>query len=195
MSDEGRSRPRDFTEKTADRERPGDAALSHEQHRATSPASVSCAVITVSDTRTSDTDTAGRAIVNLLEAHGHLVSHRDILKDEPEQVRALVARHLEDERVQVVITTGGTGITSRDGTYEAVTALFEKTLTGFGELFRMLSWEQIGSGAMLSRATGGVARGKLLFAMPGSTGAVELAMSRLILPELKHLLHELRKQV
>lgn len=164
--------------------------MSHEQHRATSPASVRCAVITVSDTRTDTTDTGGRAIVDLLEDHGHVVVDRAILRDEAAQVRALLERHLADPGVQIVITTGGTGITSRDGTFEVVTSLLEKTLTGFGELFRMLSYADIGAAAMMSRAVAGVARRHVIIALPGSEHAVRLAMTKLVLPELGHLVRE-----
>lgn len=167
-----------------------DPSSSHEQHRATSPGSVSCAVITVSDTRTEETDTGGHAIVSLLRDDGHVVIDKAIVKDDPDRARALVERHLADARVQVIITTGGTGITSRDGTYEAVSTLLDKTLTGFGELFRMLSYEEIGAAAMMSRAVAGIARGRIVIALPGSEHAVRLAMTKLVLPEIGHLVRE-----
>jgi molybdenum cofactor biosynthesis protein B len=154
---------------------------------------VSCYVLTVSDTRTPDTDTGGAAIRELLKTGGHSVSGYDIVRDEPRDVAARVAGRLADAGTQVIITTGGTGITSRDGTYEAVHAMLEKRLDGFGELFRMLSFEEIGAAAMMSRATAGTARGKAIFVLPGSPAAVRLAMTRLILPELGHVVQQLRR--
>jgi molybdopterin adenylyltransferase len=167
--------------------------VSHEQHRATSPTTVRCAVITVSDTRTEATDTGGRAIVELLRESGHTIVARAIVRDEPDRVRALLEHHLADDAVQVVVSTGGTGITSRDGTFEVVTSILEKTLTGFGELFRMLSYEEIGSAAMMSRAVAGVAHRKVVIALPGSEHAVRLAMTKLVLPELGHLVREVSR--
>ena len=167
--------------------------MSHVEHKAHAPASVTCYVLTVSDTRTPDTDTGGAAIRQLLESAGHGVSGHDIVRDEPADVAARVTERLGDAGTQVIITTGGTGITSRDGTYEAVHALLEKHLDGFGELFRMLSFQEIGSAAMMSRATAGTANGKAVFVLPGSPGAVRLAMTRLILPELGHVVQQLRR--
>jgi molybdenum cofactor biosynthesis protein B len=167
--------------------------MSHVEHKAHAPASVTCYVLTVSDTRTPDTDTGGAAIRELLESAGHQVSGHDIVRDEPDDVATRVAERLGDKRTQVIITTGGTGISSRDGTYEAVQALLEKHLDGFGELFRMLSFQDIGSAAMMSRATAGTANGKAVFVLPGSPGAVRLAMTRLILPELGHVVQQLRR--
>jgi molybdenum cofactor biosynthesis protein B len=164
--------------------------VSHTDHRATSPASIRCAVVTVSDTRTVDTDTGGAAIVSLLGEQGHVVVDRAIVRDEPATLRELLDTLLSRDEVQVVITTGGTGITSRDGTFEVVTGLLEKTLTGFGELFRMLSYQEIGAAAMMSRATAGIARRRILIALPGSPHAVNLAMTKLVLPELGHLVRE-----
>jgi molybdenum cofactor biosynthesis protein B len=164
--------------------------VSHEEHRATSPTSVRCAVITVSDTRTDATDTGGAAIVQLLREHGHVVVEKSILRDEPDAIRTQLDLHLGDERVQIVITTGGTGITSRDGTFEVVSSLLEKTLTGFGELFRMLSYQEIGAAAMMSRACAGIARRRVIVCLPGSPHAVRLAMTKLLLPELGHLVRE-----
>ena len=154
-----------------------------------------CAVLTVSDTRTEETDTGGRAIATLLDEHGHEVMFKHIVRDEPDQVSALIAGWIEgaERTVQVIITTGGTGISSRDRTYEAVTSLLDKQLDGFGELFRMLSFQEIGAGAMLSRACAGVARGRIIICLPGSEHAVRLAMTRLILPELGHLVREISR--
>jgi molybdenum cofactor biosynthesis protein B len=152
-----------------------------------------CAVVTLSDTRTPDTDKSGRKIQELLRDAGHTVADYRLIPDDPQKLQALLGELLGRYDVDVVLTNGGTGISRRDQTVGVVERVIEQPLPGFGELFRMLSWEQIGSGAMLSRAVGGVAKGKLVFAMPGSTAAVELAMTKLVLPELKHLLRELRK--
>ena len=161
------------------------------EHRKEAVKGVRCAVLTISDTRKPETDVSGRTIVELLEADGHVVAKRQILRDEPKDVHGAVLGQLGG--VDAIITTGGTGITSRDSTYEAVVGLFEKRLDGFGEIFRMLSFNDIGSAAMLSRACAGIARGTAIFILPGSENAVRLAMSRLILPELGHVVRELRR--
>lgn len=163
------------------------------EHKSSAPRSVACFVLTVSDTRTPETDTSGRAIRELLEAAGHVVVSHGIVRDEPDEVTARVRTALDDPAVQVVITTGGTGITSRDGTFEAVDALLEKRLDGFGELFRLLSFDEIGSAAMMSRATAGTSRGKAIFVLPGSQNAVRLALTRLIVPELPHVVQQLKR--
>jgi molybdenum cofactor biosynthesis protein B len=163
------------------------------EHKAQAPASVACFVLTVSDTRTPDSDTSGRAVRALLEAAGHTVAAHAIVKDEPAQVASAVRAQLSDDRVRVIITTGGTGVSSRDGTFEAIDGLLEKRLEGFGELFRMLSFQEIGSAAMLSRATAGTASRKAIFVLPGSENAVRLAMTRLIVPELGHVVQQLSK--
>jgi len=164
--------------------------MSHVEHKAAAPQSVRCYVITISDTRTEETDTAGRAIVELLGGAGHQVVGRTIVKDDPVFVRGAIERQLANPDVQAVIATGGTGISSRDSTYEAVSALLRKRLDGFGELFRMLSYEQIGSAAMMSRACAGLVAGRIVVALPGSEAAVRLAMERLLIPELGHLVRE-----
>jgi molybdenum cofactor biosynthesis protein B len=151
---------------------------------------VSCAVITISDTRTDDTDTSGRLIVSLLEDAGHCVASRTIVPDDTTRIASSLDAALADPHVKVVLTTGGTGITSRDSTYEVVTSRLEKTLDGFGELFRALSYQEIGSAAMMSRACAGLAARRVVIAMPGSEAAVRLAMTRLVLPELGHLVRE-----
>lgn len=150
-------------------------------------------MLTVSDTRTEETDTSGRAIVDLLTSAGHIVAGRQIVKDNPDEVQRLVREQLTKDDVQVIVTTGGTGITSRDSTFEAIDALLDKRLDGFGELFRMLSYSEIGAAAMLSRATAGVARGKIVAALPGSEHAVRLAMNKLLIPELGHLVQQVSK--
>ncbi len=164
-----------------------------EQHRREAPASVRCAVLTVSDTRTPATDTGGSALVDLLTEAGHQMVERDLLRDEPEPLGRLVAQWRDRDDVDAILVTGGTGIGSRDQTFETVSALLDKTLPGYGELFRRLSFEEIGPAAMLSRAVGGLVGRTVLLTMPGSRAAVELAMRRLILPELGHLVREARR--
>lgn len=155
--------------------------------------SVRCAVITLSDTRTEQTDKSGQKIRELLSAAAHQTTDYSIIKDEPQQLQSLLASLIARDDIDAILTNGGTGISRRDRTIDVVEKVIEQPLPGFGELFRMLSWQEIGSGAMLSRAAGGVVGRKLLFAMPGSTAAVELAMTKLILPEIGHLVKELRK--
>jgi molybdenum cofactor biosynthesis protein B len=166
---------------------------SHEVHRATSPTSIRCAVLTVSDTRTEDTDTGGRAIVDLLEGHGHQIVARGWVTDDAHKVRERLEELLTRDGVQVVITTGGTGLSSRDGTFEIASSLIDKPLPGFGELFRMLSFKEIGAAAMMSRACAGRARGRVLACLPGSEHGVRLAMTKLLLPELGHLVREVTR--
>ena len=160
------------------------------EHKASAPSRVGCYVVTVSDTRTEDTDAGGRAIIDLLKAAGHDVTGRIIVKDDADLVRDAIGRQLANPAVQAIITTGGTGITSRDSTYEAVTSMLWKRLDGFGELFRMLSYEQIGPAAMLSRAVAGTVGGRVVVALPGSEAAVRLALEKLLIPELGHLVRE-----
>lgn len=160
------------------------------QHKAGAPASIGCYVVTVSDTRTEATDTSGRAIADLLLAAGHRIVGRTLVTDDAELVRSMVERQLAAPEVQVIITTGGTGITSRDTTYEAISGMLHKKLEGFGELFRMLSYEQIGSAAMMSRACAGLVAGRIVVSLPGSEAAVRLAMERLVLPEIGHLVQQ-----
>ncbi len=155
---------------------------------------VRCAVLTVSDSRTLATDTAGPRARTLLAEAGHTVLHHALFPNDEPLVRAAVARLIEDGLVDAVILTGGTGLSARDRTIEAVTPLFERTIPGFGELFRLVSFqEQIGSAAVLSRAVAGSARGVLIVSLPGSEAAVELALTRLLLPELAHIVYDLRR--
>ena len=165
--------------------------MSVTDHRKTAATGVRCAVLTVSDTRAPETDVSGRAIVELLEAAGHVVARRQILRDEPRDVRDAVQGLIGE--VEVIITTGGTGVSSRDSTYEAIASLVEKHLDGFGELFRALSYQEIGSAAMLSRAAAGTVRATAIFLLPGSENAVRLAMTKLIVPEIGHIVRELRR--
>jgi molybdopterin adenylyltransferase len=172
---------------------PYNSGVSQRDHKAAAPTRVSCFILTVSDTRTEDTDTSGRAIGDLLAAGGHHVVGRAIVKDEPADVIRVMADQLSNGDVQVIIATGGTGLTSRDRTYEAVTELIEKRVEGFGELFRMLSYQEIGPAAMLSRAVAGIARGKVIVSLPGAEGAVRLALTKLLIPELGHLVQQVSK--
>ncbi len=167
---------------------------STEQHRqqAESLERIGVAVLTISDTRTTETDGSGSLIKELLLEAGIEIVHYDILKDEPDTIRERVLKLSEEKNVDVVLTNGGTGIAPRDGTYEAVSGLLDRTLPGFGEIFRMLSWEEVGAASMLSRAVAGLRGGTLIFCMPGSSNAVGLAMRKLIVPELRHLVLEMR---
>jgi len=167
--------------------------LGHEEHRRQGSACVRVAILTISDTRTAATDMSGATLKRLLEGAGHSVSRHAILPDDPEQVREWVRARLAEPDCDGVVTTGGTGIAPRDSTFEALASMVEKPLPGFGELFRMLSYQEIGSAAMLSRALGGVASGRFLFCLPGSPQAVTLALLKLILPELGHLVGEMRR--
>lgn len=165
----------------------------HEARAATETPAVRCGVITISDTRTTETDTSGAAACDALRAASHNILAYRIVKDEPAQIVAAV-RELAAQGCQVILTNGGTGIASRDSTFEAIDGLLEKRLPGFGELFRMLSYQEIGAAAMLSRATAGTCGDTLVFCMPGSTGAVRLAMQQLIIPQLTHLVWETIRQ-
>lgn len=153
---------------------------------------INCAVITVSDTRTVETDRSGQLVQQRLSEAGHRVAAYTIIKDEPAQIRAQLEQFGLQSAVDAVIVNGGTGIAPRDTTYDAIAGLLDKTLPGFGELFRWLSYQDIGSRAMASRAIAGVFRGRLIFSIPGSTGAVDLAMQSLILPELRHLVRQIQ---
>jgi molybdenum cofactor biosynthesis protein B len=164
--------------------------MSQEEHKGHAPRSVRCFIVTVSDTRTEATDTSGRAIADLLTAAGHVVAGRAIVKDDAEMVRGTLERQLAIADVQAIITTGGTGVTARDSTYEVVSSLLQKRLDGFGELFRMLSFQQIGPAAMMSRACAGIVAGHVVVSLPGSEAAVRLALERLLIPELGHLVQQ-----
>lgn len=166
---------------------------STDQHRAEAPASVTCAVLTISDTRTKEDDRSGQLIRENLDWRGHEIAAYEIVPDDAGRIREILQGWIADERIQAIVTNGGTGVSGRDVTYEAITGLFEKQLDGFGELFRMLSWEEIGAAAMLSRATAGVANKTAIFSTPGSSNAVRLAMEKLIGPELGHLVREMTK--
>ena len=165
-----------------------------EEHRREAPQTVSCHIITVSDTRTLETDSGGDLVQSLLEEAGYIIQGRTIVKDDYEDIRELVYKSSVNTEIEAVLLTGGTGIAPRDTTYEAVASLLDKSLPGFGEIFRYLSFtEDIGSAAILSRAIAGTIGNTAIFSMPGSTGAVKLAMSRIIVPELRHVMREIYK--
>lgn len=167
--------------------------MGHQEHQDRAqregPRHIPCAVITISDTRSTADDTSGALIRTTLLQAGHDVVRYEVVRDEPEQIAALVQANAL-AGCKLIITNGGTGIARRDSTFEAIDALLEKRLPGFGEIFRMLSFAEIGPAAMLSRATAGVHHGALIFCLPGSTAAVRLALERLIMPELDHVVWE-----
>jgi molybdenum cofactor biosynthesis protein B len=162
------------------------------EHRQKSKKAVGCFVITVSDTRDESSDQSGQLIKTLLSEHGHAAAGYRIVKDETAQLKPLLEQTLADHSVEVILLNGGTGIAPRDTTYEVVSSFLEKKLEGFGEIFRYLSYQEIGSAAIMSRAVAGVARGKIVVSLPGSKAAVELAMRRLILPELGHMVSQVQ---
>ena len=166
---------------------------SAEEHRQSAPPAVRCAVITVSDSRTPATDKSGQLIVEGLQAGGHSVVEHVVIPDEPVPMREALLKYVASAEVDAVLLTGGTGIAARDQTPDTIAGMLTKELPGFGELFRMLSYQEIGAAAMLSRALGGMIENTLVLAMPGSTTAVRLAMDKLILPELGHLVKHARR--
>lgn len=155
---------------------------------------VTVAIVTVSDTRTSETDQNRQYIEARMAELGHVVAAYRLIKDEPDQVAAVLTELSALPTVQLVLFNGGTGISPRDTTYDVVSRHLEKTLPGFGELFRMLSWNEVGAAAMFSRATAGVYRGTLIFSMPGSPNAVQVALEKLIIPEINHLAWEVARK-
>ena len=169
------------------------AHSTHHEHKVHVPRKIGCMVITCSDTRTPDSDTSGQLIQKLLKEQGHSVAAYHLVKDEPEQIKARIAEGTGNDHIQAIIINGGTGISRRDSTFEAVDGMLEKRLDGFGEVFRFLTYQEIGSAAIMSRATAGIIKGRVLFSTPGSENAVRLAMEKLILPELGHLVRELTK--
>lgn len=170
-----------------------DLWMSVAEHHARAPRSVRCFVLTVSDSRTSETDEAGHLLQAALVDAGHKVVGYELRRDEPEEIASLVSRIVRDRAADAILVNGGTGIARRDSTYEAIATLLDKRLDGFGELFRMLSYQEIGPAAMLSRALAGVKGGVAIFALPGSPAAVRLAVDRLLLPELGHIVGELQR--
>jgi molybdenum cofactor biosynthesis protein B len=171
----------------------GPADATPREHKAHAPRTVGCFVLTISDTKTPDTDTSGTLIRELLLAAGHRVVASAIVRDEPAEVARLVREACTRHDVQAVLLTGGTGITSRDSTYEAIEALLDKRLPGFGELFRMLSYQEIGAAALLSRAQMGIHARRIVVSMPGSPNACRLALEKLVIPELPHLIREVSR--
>ena len=168
--------------------------MSVHEHKEKGKKSIRCFVITVSDTRDESSDTSGQTIKKFLTDEGHQNNGYRIVKDEPGDIKALLEAALAQSDVDAVIVNGGTGISPRDGTFEVVDRFLEKKLDGFGEIFRYLSYLDIGSAAIMSRASAGTARGKVLISLPGSKGAVTLAMEKLILPELRHMVSQLQGQ-
>ena len=168
--------------------------MSTREHKAEAPQSVSCMILTVSDTRTKETDKSGALLRTILQEAGHFITNHEVVKDEYSEIQSWIRDADHNKAIEALIINGGTGITFRDTTYEAVTAMLDKELSGFGELFRYLSFEKdIGSAAMLSRATAGVRGQTAVFSIPGSSGAVKLAAEQLIAPEINHFMREIYK--
>lgn len=165
----------------------------HKEHKSKGPRSVPCAIVTVSDTRTPETDKSGILIRSQLEEAGHSVAMYSIVKDDVPAIEAAIQQARSVDGCRILILTGGTGLTSRDSTAEVVNACLTKPLPGFGELFRMLSYEEIGAAAMMSRATAGLSESLFIFALPGSSNAVRLAMTALVIPELGHIVEQLSR--
>lgn len=161
--------------------------MNHAHESASKSKQVRCAILTLSDTRTLENDSSGDLIARSLVEAGHLVVQRDLIRDEPLELKNRIEKFLNQSDIEAIITTGGTGISPRDRTIDVLESIFEIKLPGFGELFRMLSYDQIGPATMLSRAIAGIAKSKAIFALPGSTKAVELAMKKIIAPELGHV--------
>ncbi len=164
-----------------------------QQHREAAPETIQAAVLTISDTRTREDDTGGDTVQELLEAAGHKIVRREIVRDDAPRIRTVLIDLLADSDVDAVVTSGGTGISGRDTTYEVVDRMIEKKLDGFGEIFRMLSYEEIGAAAIMSRAVAGAVGTKFIASLPGSRNAVRLAMEKLLVPEMAHVVFELRK--
>ena len=163
------------------------------RHRESAPEHVRLAVLTISDTRTPENDTGGDTIVELMRGAGHEIVERRIVRDDAARIRTELVNLLARPDVDAIITTGGTGISARDTTYEVVDRMLEKKLDGFGEIFRVLSYEEIGAAAILSRAVAGTVGTRLVACLPGSRNAVRLAVEKLLVPEISHVVFELRK--
>jgi len=166
--------------------------MSVEEHKAKGKRSIRCFVVTVSDTRDENTDASGQLIKSQLAHEGHDLAGYRIVKDEPAEIDRLLRETIANPAVEAIIVNGGTGISPRDGTYEVVVKLLDKRLDGFGEIFRYLSYLDIGSAALMSRAVAGSAQGKIVISLPGSKGAVSLALEKLIVPELRHMVSQLQ---
>ena len=165
----------------------------HLEHKSQGPQSLRCVIITVSDTRTLENDTGGQSVIDHLTTAGHQVVCREIIPDDPARMRPLLDELCGRDDVDAILLTGGTGVTSRDQTYETISGILDKPMPGYGEIFRMLSFQEIGPAACLSRAVAGIARGKVVLTMPGSPAGVRLAMEKIIVPELRHFVREARR--
>lgn len=163
------------------------------EHKQNTLKDINLMVLTISDTRDEQTDKSGQLMMDLIKSHNFVVKEYKIVKDEREQILSEVLEGIRRTEIDVIVTNGGTGLSNRDVTLDVMEQVIDKPIPGFGELFRMLSYEEIGSAAILSRAIGGIAKGTVIFSTPGSTGAVKLAMEKLILPELGHIMKEIRK--
>lgn len=172
---------------------PDITSASTAEHREHAPDSVRFAVLTISDTRTKQNDTSGSLIKDHLTSLQHSLVDYAIVKDEGDQIGEILRRWIDDPSIEAIVTNGGTGIAGRDVTYGIIAGLIEKPMPGFGELFRMLSWDEVGSASMLSRALAGIAAGTVIFSTPGSSNAARLAVEKLIGPEIGHIVFELRK--
>jgi molybdenum cofactor biosynthesis protein B len=167
--------------------------MTYQQHKHHSPKNINCSVIIVSDSRTEETDESGKYIIKTLKKHGHEVISYVLLKNDADSIKKRLSELTGEEKPQVIIISGGTGISHRDVTVETVSPVFEKQINGFGELFRFLTYQQIHTGSIMSRATAGVAKGKIIICLPGSLGAVSLAMDKIILPEIGHMVREAQR--
>ena len=165
--------------------------MSHEEHKSKAPKSVNCAVVTMSDSRTPENDDSGKLIIKLLEKNNHKLINYSVIKDNKKLINEKINQLTKNKKIKAIITNGGTGIAKKDVTIEAIKPLFEKELTAFSYLFAKLSYNAIGSAAVLSRATAGIANKKVIFCLPGSPEAVGLAMNKLILPEIGHIVKHL----
>jgi molybdenum cofactor biosynthesis protein B len=164
--------------------------MSHLEHKELSPKAVTCAILIISDSRTEKTDESGKYLLEKLESNGHTVIDYALLKNDSETIKNKLNEYLEQEELQVIITSGGTGVSMRDVTVETVTPMLDKMLDGFGELFRTLSYMEIGSASIMSRAVAGVISGKIILCIPGSLAAVKLAIEKIILGEIGHMVRE-----
>ncbi|MEE8414571.1 MAG: molybdenum cofactor biosynthesis protein B [Dehalococcoidales bacterium] len=167
--------------------------MSYKEHKASAPRSVNCAVLTFSDSRTEEQDESGKLLKQKLSEAGHRIVSYAMMKDDAETIRQTVEELLDEAEVQVIITNGGTGLGRRDVAVETVSALLEKKLDGFGELFRSLSYQEIGTASIMSRALAGTAAGKVIICLPGSLGAVTTALDKIILPEIGHMVREVTR--
>jgi len=167
--------------------------MTYQEHKHQSPKNIKCSVIIVSDSRTEQNDESGKHIMQVLKKHGHEVLSYVLLKNDAEAMQNRLNELFDEESLQVIITSGGTGISHRDVTVETISPIFDKSIDGFGELFRFLTYQQINTGSIMSRAMAGIAYGKVIICLPGSLGAVSLAMEKIILPEIGHMVREAQR--